>query len=700
MTNSQPNDRTNRDEIDLLPLVGSLWRGRFIVIGITAICILASACYTYVIATPMYPAQATVALNQQQQQTITGIESVLSGAGSDAVSINTEVEVFRSRNLLGQLVDRLGLANDPEFNPALREPGLRTRILRGIGLARQPAAQIDGIARNQVIDILQNRLNISNIRQSLAFTLSITTTDPQKSALIINSFAEIYIESQIMAKLEAAAQATEFLSRRTSELQQSLEGLEQDLARTMEQSDVVNQEVLQAQNLQLRDLRERITDQTRRNATAQAVVDRLTAATALSDLITVAETSGDVALERIAFAYRNNRLDDQQAQAALDTQVQDMVEDGRRDLAQLQSLQSSAEALSAQIQTQSDELIVLQQLEREVESARLLYQSFLMRLQETNVQQGLEAADSRILSDAVPRGASSPRHGRNLGLAALLGIILGGGIVLLREMLFSGFRSPDELRAGSGETVLASIPLFGNGNRKETLQHMRENPNSVASESVRNLRTSILMSNIDRPPQVMLVTSSVPGEGKTTTAIALARNLTAMEGKRVLLVEADMRRKSLRSYVENDTIISLIDVLMGQVDINHVDLWNDDLGVNVLAGSDARMNATDLFASNRFGDLMAMLRRDYDHIVIDTPPVLAVPDARVIATHADAVIYAVHWSRTTRMQVRQGLEMLESIGISLTGTVLTQVDTKKMKSYGYGGQYGYDGYASKYYSEG
>jgi capsular exopolysaccharide synthesis family protein len=217
---------------------------------------------------------------------------------------------------------------------------------------------------------------------------------------------------------------------------------------------------------------------------------------------------------------------------------------------------------------------------------------------------------------------------------------------------------------------------------------------------VRNLRTSILMSNIDRPPQVMLVTSSVPGEGKTTTAIALARNLTAMEGKRVLLVEADMRRKSLRSYVENDTIISLIDVLMGQVDINHVDLWNDDLGVNVLAGSDAQMNATDLFASNKFGDLMAMLRRDYDHIVIDTPPVLAVPDARVIATHADAVIYAVHWSRTTRMQVRQGLEMLESIGISLTGTVLTQVDTKKMKSYGYGGQYGYDGYASKYYSEG
>lgn len=700
ITPIQTPDET--DDIDLLGLLGTLWRGRWIILLCVFVLVMIGGYYSYRIATPMYPAQATVALNLQQQQIVTDIESVIAAGGSDTTAINTEVEVFRSRGLLGRLVDRLDLTGDPEFNAALRDPSLRTRLMRRLGLAPPSREDADGLARNRAIDALQSRLEVTNIRQSLAFTLSILTTDPDKSALIINTFAELYVEDQIVTKLEAAAQATEFLSRRTSELQQSLETLEQDLARATEQSNVVSQEVLQAQNLQLRDLRERIVDQTRRNTTAQSLLDRLNAATDLPHLIAVAEASDDIVLERIAMQYRTDRLETFEARAALDAAIASLADDGLREATQLGALEASAETLTAQVQAQSEDLIALQQLAREAEAARLLYQSFLTRLQETNVQQGLEAADSRILSEAVPRPAATPRHNINLPLSGLLGLTLGAGIVLLRETLFTGFRSPDDLRRQTDSTVLASIPLFGTGVRHDIVRHLRENPNSIASEAVRNLRTSILMSDMDNPPQVILVTSSVPAEGKTTIAVALARNLAAMEGKRALLLEADIRRKTLRAYVDADAdaTTSLGDLLMGKTAANDAVLWNAELGVDVLAGSDVPMNAADLFASNRFADMMAALRARYDFIVIDTPPVLAVPDARVLARHADAIIYAVHWSRTTRMQVHQGLEMLNSIGITVAGTVLSQVDTRKMKSYGYGGQYGYDGYASKYYSEG
>ncbi len=238
-------------------------------------------------------------------------------------------------------------------------------------------------------------------------------------------------------------------------------------------------------------------------------------------------------------------------------------------------------------------------------------------------------------------------------------------------------------------------------NRREVLAALKDKPNSVFAEAVRNLRTSVLMANPDGEPQVILVTSSIPAEGKTTLSIALSRYFGTLEGKRVLLVEADIRRQTLRAYVADDAVhgVQLVDAVLGRAKLEGADLMDDDLGIEVLRGSGGEFNAADLFESRRFGDLIAELRTRYDHIIIDSPPVLAVPDARVLTRYADLTVFAVRWVYTTRTQVRQGLEMLNSIGRPADGVVLTQVDHRKMKSYGYGGQYGYDGYASGYYAK-
>lgn len=686
------------DEIDIFKLLGALWRGRLIIVACAVLAIFIGGYYAYRVAVPLYPAEATVALMGDQQQVISpDIETIFAASGTDNITMNTEFQVIRSRRLIGELVDALDLVSDPEFNGALRDPSLRTRISRFVRRIDTPPLPPEDVMRRRVIDAVSSRIRLSNISQSRAFQMSIETTSSSKSTRIINALAELYIANQIQQKLDGAAQAIEFLSRRTSELEQGVERLEQELASRTERSNVVTSELLQARNLQLRDLRDRIAELQGRVATDEALAQSLEGDLPLDVLVSRLDGSDDGRLVAIAQRFGANRITEPELRSATADVVADIRQSLDRSRQQLDTLQASERDLSDQIRTQSEDLIALQQLEREVESGRLLYETFFTRLQEASVQQGLETADAIILSEAVPRGASSPKRMRILTLAAFLGALAGGALVLLRELRFAGFRTSDDLRAELGARVFGAIPSLGNDDRRGALDHMRSNPNSVFAEAVRNLRTSILMSNIDREPQVVMITSSIPGEGKTTLSIALTRYLASMEGKRALLLEADLRRKTLRAYVDNEPNVSLLDVLLGRSSADNIDLFNEELGIEVLAGSDTGSNAADLFSSRRFKDLMDALRQEFDYIVIDTPPVLAVPDARVLSGYADVVVFAVRWGTTTKTQVRQGLEMLGSVGRAPDGMVLTQVDHRKMRSYGYGGQYGYDGYATGYY---
>ena len=684
------------EEVNLIPLLGVLWRAKMWIVLGSFVAAIAAGIYATQFATPMYPARATLALEAQQQQVIGDIDSLFAGGGTDIVAINTQIGVMRSRDLVGRLVDALELMDDPEFNSALREPGLISSLTGGERV--QPPEEVQ---RNRVIDQLIATLQITNQRQSLLFNIQIETTDPAKSALIVNSLAELYIESQIRRKLDEATRAIEFLSRRTTELEDSVEELEQGLAQRMEASDAIDAELLQAQNLQLRDLRGRVEDARMRFAEDSALRESIDTAPDFDTLMALLEASGDTRFASVVQRFSARRLDQEGAQVALESITADLDADIRRTQTQLASLEASAAALSIQITTQSDELIEMQQLDREVEAARLLYQTFLTRLQEASIQQGLETADSIVLSQAVMRAPSSPRTILLVALAAVLGAIASASLRLIHEWRFAGFRTTEEIQRLMGISVLGALPALPVRDRKNVLQFLKEKSNSVFAEAIRNLRTSILMVDPDAEPKVILVTSAIPGEGKTTTALALARFFGSLENRRVLLLEADVRRQTLREYVDEERPSSaqLMDVLLGRTRLEDLDLLDDDLGVEVLMGSGGELNAADLFQSRRFQEFLLRLRDSYDHIIIDSPPVLAVPDARILANHSDLRVFVVRWGSTTRTQVRQGLEMLRSVGSPADGTVLTQVDQKKMKSYGYKGQYGYDGSASGYYGQ-
>lgn len=686
------------DGIDLVAMLLTVWRGKWFIGLCVGLSVLIGGYYAYRVAIPLYTATAVIALSPQEKNVVTDIQSVLTSIGSDSATLNTEAIVLRSRILVAQLVDELGLVEDPDFNGRLR-PAARfslATILETVFGRQESVEPAPEVVRNGVIDVVLGSIGIENVRQSFVFEISATVKSPQKAVLIANTLADLYIKDQIRAKLLATEEASSFLSSRASELQVELKQAEAKLKAFNDSTELVSPEALLGLQRQIKELRDRIGSAS--NARDQGIVKlellrSLAADGNYQDLATVA---GDPRLLDLLPGLQNGTVDVTLIQATTQDLLKRAEIEAARAGQQLEAIIASEVTLAERISRQSDDLVAQQDLVRAVESTKMLYESFVQRLKETNVQFGLQAADSRLLSEAVPRGAISPRKARILAMSALLGALVGVGLVVLREMQFASFRTSDELRELSGQTVLGSIPIIPGGSRRDALDYLRAKPASVVAEAVRNLRTSVLLSNLDAPPQVIMITSSVAGEGKTTVALALAQNMAGL-GKRVLLIEGDIRRRIFAEYFNVAAGVSLLDAMSDLATLDNPALHQSDLGVDLLVATKAHINAADLFASEKFGTLIAELRQRYDFILIDTPPVLAVPDARVIAPQADCVLYVVQWNSTTRTQVRQGLDMFSSVGLKVAGLVLSKVDPMQMKRYGYGGQYGYDAYRSKYY---
>jgi capsular exopolysaccharide synthesis family protein len=275
------------------------------------------------------------------------------------------------------------------------------------------------------------------------------------------------------------------------------------------------------------------------------------------------------------------------------------------------------------------------------------------------------------------------------------GLLLALALVFLFERLNNSFRSTEELEGRTGQAVIGTIPMAPMTRRRAFLQYLIDKPTSSVAEAIRNLRTSILLANVDNPPQVIMLTSALPGEGKTTCCIALAQISKAL-GKRVLLVECDLRRRTFRNYFDLPERDGLLSVLSGANSFESVVYHDENSGLHILPGEESSVNAADIFASQRFTDFMTEMRKEFDFIFIDTPPVLAVPDARVIAKNSDAVIFCVRWNKTAREAVVEGLRFFAQIQIKVAGLILSQVNVNKMARYGYS-SYGYYKEAVKYY---
>ncbi|MBY8974417.1 AAA family ATPase [Rhodobacteraceae bacterium NNCM2] len=687
---------------DISAMMTAIMRRKWMVAAITLL-FGALAFWHLQTVTPLYPATATVVLDTKDEQVI-DIEAVATGLSSDYFAINTEVEVLKSRRLLGRLVDDVGLIEDPEFNPFAPQPAAWAEDstaawlfgLLGMNAEARPEVP-ETVQRDETITALANRLEISNIDATYVFEMSIATRDRQKSANLINRLSELYILEQLETKFEATQSATHWLSGRVADLKIALEEAEAEVEAYKTGTQLVSEEELELESRQLKELRDRADGYAIAAAETETLLAAIAAAREAEDIdqitLLVASPRLTRAAQQLASITGNTEQAAQRREQALtnywaelDRQIAQLGMQLERNRSQAEAAIPAVEAFEARLDAQGNDLVVLRQLVREAEASRLIYEHFLGRMKEISVQEGIQQADARVLSAAIPSmTASYPKRGQTLLLALVLGVIAGSGLALWRESRSSTFRSAEDLERATGLRVLGNLPRAPVRRRRDLLNYVIQKPSSALAESVRDLRTSLLLADMRDPPKVIVSSSSVPREGKTTMTVLLAQNSAAL-GKKVLVVECDLRKRTLDAYFGGQKAQrGMISVLYGEAEFEDVVLRDEQAGFDVLPGEETNVNAADVFSSLQFERFISTMRDRYDFVIIDTPPVMAVPDARLIAVLGDALIYSVAWDKTSRDLVRAGLNQFREIDIPLVGLALTQIDLGKAARYGYGG---------------
>ena len=698
-----------QDEFSFSGLSRTLWLNKWGIVLTTALFAGLSAWSVYT-KTPLYTATALVVLETEEKKVVS-FDSVGPRVSSDNTAMNTEIEVLRSRGLMDRTVATLALDADPEFNPWLRtEPGWREkfgydRILEALGVPPAPdaPAPTPEQVRQKMIDILLDQLRVSIITKTHVFEISVETAAARKSARIANTIAELYVLNQREAKFEAMSQAMVWLSDRVVGLKTELEAAEAAVEDYASNASLVSEEALGVIARQLKSLRERLVEQTEAATRIQARIVRLEVLRAAEDFATLAEILQEPRLAALARDFEA-AAPGAAALARFDTFFGRLLEKLRsqaeRADSQVAAFRRTVPEIEAQVEAQSADLVTLRQLQREAEATRLIYEYFLGRMKEISVQEGIQQADSRVLSPAkIPTVTSYPKIRQTIIRGGFIGLIVSILLIYGRNALRTTIRTPEELEAATGLTVMGMIPNAPVRNARALLDYMVKKPASGAAEAVRNLRTAILLSNVDSVPQVIMVTSSVPDEGKTVMAAVLAQT-SVMSGKRVLLIDGDLRRRALTKQFDVGTNLGVVALLSGNASFEEAVHHDEKTGLDILTADESKVTAVDVFASKRYEKFIQKMRQNYDFIVIDTPPVLAVPDARVIAQNVDFVAYMVRWNTTTRRMIRAGLDLLAQVNVPVAGLTLTRIDPRRMDRYGYYG-YGY-GYGArgieKYYT--
>lgn len=729
LTGGRTQAAEDAGDIDLLMLLRALWRGWPFI----ALCLVIAGGWGWykanIASIPIYSATATMIVDRSSDPRSMDTGSSFFGYGYvNTSAMNTEMEIVTSRAVVGQLVDRLGLTASPLYNPFLApapEPAgpvaetigrvrswtgavrswIRGRLTGALGAdtrqasAYPPPEDTPELRRESTISVLQGILSASYDERSYLFYISATTPNPMESIRLANAMADVYRDDNLQQKVEATEASAVWLSERVADLRSELDERQAEINRRRSENALTTSDSgLTGFESQLATAEGRRFETERALASAEAVLARLAAA-GDGPPEARAEAAGDVQLRLLLQAVASG---DATALARFDlrySQLHQQAQSERDRLAaSLDSIADEIMALTDQIARTGGAYADIHQMEQDLASVQLLYDTFSTQLRETSLRLGSQQSDVRILSEAIGAGQIAPRKARIMGMALLIGLLAGAAVVLLREVFHQGFRSAGELEEETGLAVLGQIPRIPARSRAKQIAWLAKRPASAVSEAIRNLRTSVLLSHANRPPQVILMTSAIPGEGKTTVSIALAQNLAGM-GRNVLLIEGDLRRRVFPTYFPAAAgRPGLMSVITGQTSLDEA-VWHDkDLGLDVLIGEKATGNAADILSSGEFRTLLADLRTRYDHIIIDSPPVLAVPDARIIAPMVDAVLFMVRWNRTPRGLVEDALKLLRTVNVEVSGLVLGQIDPRGMRRYGYGNRYGsYSRRMGRYY---
>lgn len=680
-------------------------RWRWVILGTVVSCLLLGLIVT-LLMTPKYTATSTIEISREADQVTNfqGVERDVSVA--DQEFYQTQYGLLQSRTLAERIANQLRLVDDPEFFEMFGVPDKPAFELSGgrySASGRADRARIAG-------EILLDNVSVDPARLSRLVHVHFTSPNPEFSKRVANAWAENFIQTNLERKVQSTSYGREQLQRQLAEYKERLDESQRQLVAYASSQEIIN---LPGQNEGAPE-RSIVVDNLAalNSALAVATADRIQAQARFNQNGR-AGASGE-ALENLAINNLRTRRAELAAELeetlvrfepaypaarALQAQIDEIDQSIAREEARVSgSLQAGyrqalerEQALSQRVGGLKQEYLDLRRrsiqyniYQQEVDTNQALYDGLLQRFKEIGVAGGVGINNISIIDLAdVPQEPSSPRLLLNIAISLLAGLVIGAAIALGLEQFDEAIADPTEVKRRLGLPLLGSVPKIRDETPKEALLDRK----SELFDAYLAVYTGLGFTTEHGVPRSFAVTSTRPAEGKSTTALALATTL-ARAGKKVILVDGDMRSPSIHHLAGVDHDRGLSTFLAGDNDLDSLVFQMADLGVSAISAGPIPPNAAELLTGSRLSVLIDRLRTTYDHVVIDSPPVMGLADAPLIGSRVEGVVYAVESHGIRSTQVKIALNRLANANVRVFGCVLTKFETRK-SYYGYGYDYGY-----------
>ncbi|KPF78614.1 exopolysaccharide biosynthesis protein [Novosphingobium sp. AAP93] len=697
---------------DIREIIATI-RANLIVISAIVAASLALAVIVTMLQTLRYTAQTTLQINDQSAQILGKQDDTLQDpvvAASDTERfLQTQVDILKSRALTERVAQRLRLVGNARFYDAM-----------GV---RQPTGDLSRAeVKDLTIRTIEAARDVDLPRNTRLATVSFVSTQPELAAQIANAFAAEFIQTNLQRRFDSSAYAREFISGQLAEARAKLERSERELnayardaglirdrdASTGAQSSRVGSSVTTTSLLEVNST----ANQAQANRIAMegrwTLISRgnpldspdVLANPAVSQLL--AERARNMSeLEK----QRANHLEDypavQQLKAqvgVIDAQIQNVARSIRASVKQQydaavdaeKSLKRQVAELKSSSLAEQDQLVQYRLLEREADTNRTVYEGLLQRYKELNAAAGISASNIAIIDTAVaPIRPSSPNLLRNLLLALVLGIISSAIVIYLRTLLDDSVKVPEDVEGKLQLPLLGVIPLA----QELEINLAMEDPKSPISEGYNSLRSALLYSTAAGLPKTLLVTSSQPSEGKSTTSLAIAKGIARL-GRSVVLLDVDLRRPALHRTIpmlNGENELGVTSILTAQSTVEEALRDTDVDHLKIITSGPIPPSPTELISSKRMTQLIEELSEKFDLVLLDSPPVLGLADSPLMAALVDGVVIVIQSDRSRRGSLKASLRRLRSMRTNILGAALTKFDPNDAGNR-YSEYYGYNYY--------
>lgn len=691
------------------------------IIALSAVVTLLAVLVALVL-TPKYKATATLLIEAEEAKLLS-IEEVYGIGGQSSEYFLTQFEILKSRELARRVVEEKGLINNPEFNP-YHPANKKSFSLKEMILGESEPPTDEEILK-RTTDTFWKAIEVSPVRKTQLVKVSVMSESAALAPELANALANAYINSQMEAKVGLTQQAASWLSERLGGLKDKLNESERRLQEYREANNLVDVEgvnTLVAKEID--QITQRLVEARAKRVELEGTYTQLqslgdTSYENLSSLPSIinnplvlrlreSETAAELKVSELSKRYGPLHPKMIAAQSDLSavrdsvhTQMKRIAGSIENDFSVARAKERSLVAAMDDAKSRAKDLNRTEfkhsEYMREVKANRSLYETFFNRVRETTATGDLQTANARVVDPAViPDFPAKPNKKLIVALAMVVSAMFGVALAFLLDALDATVKNAEDVERKLNSSLLGVVPLIPDQVQAgewdgALVRAFVEDSDHSFTESVRTLRTSLTLAGLEKPVQVMLMTSSVPGEGKTTTSSNLAEAFGQME--KTLLIDADMRRPTVAKKLGLPTGgLGLSSAVAYPDTLDECIQHAEDLGIDVIPAGPVPPNPLELLASKSFRELLETLRGRYQRIIIDSAPMHAVSDALYLSTLVDGVVYVVKADETRDKLIKSGMTRLEDSNARVLGVVLNQIDLHKEARYGGG----YAGYASSY----